>query len=170
MTLDQVNRQIDILDTVQNQVAALQSTTAFTQQQSAIADPAHAPSTTNNLSFSWNGGTGVVTWNQGFIKDKNWNAQTTSTPAVKSSAPGAQHIFSVPSGTLSLSPSTYYWIGWDHTHQQMVASSDASQLHGNYNVHVICKLYTGTSMQTGTAGGGGSTGGVDLSGLTYKNF
>jgi hypothetical protein len=170
VTLDQINRQIDILDTVHNQVSQLQSDLAFTQQQAATSDPIHAPSTTNNLSFSWSGSGGAISWAQGFIKDKNWSAQTTTKPAIKSSAPGVQHTFTVPAGSLTLSPNTYYWLGWDPTHQQMLASTDASTLHGNYNVHVICQIYTGTSGQSGTAGGGGSNGGVDLSGLTYKNF
>jgi hypothetical protein len=170
LTLDQVNRQLDILDTLQKQVYDLQQQGQFAAQQVVVADPIHAPSTTNNLNFTWTGGTGVVSWPQAFIKDKNWKAQTTPRPVVISAAPGQQHIYPVTAGNLTLKPSTYYWLGWDHVHQQMVAVTDASSIHGDYSVHVICQIYTGTTGQTGSAGGGGSTSGVDLSGLRYKNF
>lgn len=170
LTLDQINRQIDTLDTLQNQVGALQSQSDFTSQQVAINDPIHAPATTNNLHFVWNGGTQTIAWEAGFIKDKNWTAQTLSRPAILSSAPGQQHVYAVQAGGTSLAPSTYYWAGWDHAHQQMVITPNADQIHGNHNVHIICQFYTGTSAQSGSAGGGGSTGGVDLSGSRYKNF
>jgi hypothetical protein len=52
----------------------------------------------------------------------------------------------------------------------MVVTQDASVIHGNYNVHLLCQIYTGTVGQSGIAGGGGSTGGVDISGSRYKNF
>jgi len=170
LDLSQINRQIDNLDVVRAQVGAIQSQLNYTNQTAAVVDPIHAPSTTNNLSFTWTGSTGVLNWPVGFVKDKNWQAQSIPRPAAKSSAPGQQHTYGVPSGSLSLNASTYYWLGWDWQHQQMIATTDASQLHGNFNVHIICQLYTGTSGDTGTAGGGGSNGGVDLSGLTYKNF
>jgi hypothetical protein len=170
LDLSQINRQIDIMDNLQNQFLDLQQKVANIGQTTNIADPIHAPSTTNNLIFTWTGSTGVLSWPQAFIKDKNWNTQTVSRPAKISSAPGQQHVYNVGAGNTVLSPNTYYWLGWDHGHQQMVAVTDVSSIHGNFNAHVICKIYTGTSGQTGVAGGGGSTGGVDLSGLTYKNF
>lgn len=170
LTLDQVNRQIDIIDTLQSQVADLQKKMSHVGQSTNIADPTHAPLTTNNLSFTWTGGSQALTWLQGFIKDKNWQAQTIASPTVISSAKGQPHFFAVSGGALSLTPSTYYWLGWDPIHQIMLATQDASALHGNRGVHVICQLYTGTGGQTGVAGGGGSTGGTDLSGARYKNF
>jgi hypothetical protein len=170
LTLDQVNRQIDVIDTLQKQVQVLQQQTSFTQQQSTIADPIHAPATSNNVAFTWTGSTGVLSWANSYIKDKNWNEQTTASPAIKSSSKGQQHVYTVLAGSLTLSPSTYYWLGWDAAHQTMIANADVSQMHSNYNVHIICQIYTGTAGQTGSAGGGGSTSGVDLSGLRYKNF
>lgn len=169
VNLDQVNRQIDRLDIAQNEIAELRRRLDNIGNQVIIADPFHAPSTTNNLVFTWTGGAATLTWPQGYIKDKNWNAQIVGTPAF-SSAPGIPHIFGVPAGTLTLSPSTYYWLAWDPDHQQMRATGDASTLHGDKDVHIICQIYTGTAGQTGVAGGGGSTGGVDLSGTRYKNF
>jgi hypothetical protein len=170
LDLNQINRQIDTLDIVKAQVNDLQNAVDFNSQQGSITDPIHAPTTTHNTIFTWTGGTAVLSWNASFIKDKNWKAQTLASPAIKSSAKGQQHMYAIPAGNLTLAPSTYYWLGWDASHQTMLATPDASVLHGNYNVHVLCQLYTGTSGQGGTAGGGGSTGGVDLSGSRYKNF
>lgn len=170
LSLDQINRQIDNIDILQKQIADLQQKLSHVGQTANISDPTHAPQTTNNLTFTWTGGSQVLSWLQGYIKDKNWAAQTTSNPAVISSAKGQQHTYTVPAGSLSLAPSTYYWLGWDPAHQIMLATQDVSTLHGNRNAHVICQVFTGTGGQTGTAGGGGSTGGVDLSGARYKNF
>lgn len=170
VSLKQVNLQIDIIDSLQKQVSALQRQLGNIGQQIVITDPFHAPQTTNNLTFTWTGGSATLSWNAGFLKDKNWNAQTLSNPPVRSSAPGIQHIFTVPAGSLVLNPSTYYWLGWDPDHQTMRATQDASTLHGDEDIQMICQLFTGTAGQTGTAGGGGSTGGTDLSGARYKNF
>ena len=170
LSLDQINRQIDTIDSLKQQVADLQNFTNNIGHQVAVSDPTHAPQTTNNLAFTWTGGTATLSWPQGYLKTKNWNAQTTSPVPAKSSAPGQPQFFAIPAGSQVLSPSTYYWIGWDPSHQTMLATTDASQLHSNYNVHIICQLFTGTVGQTGMAGGGGSQGGVDLSGSRYKNF
>ncbi len=170
LTLDQINRQIDILDNLQNQVGSLQSKLNNIGQTTNITDPTHAPQTTNNIIFTWTGSTTTLSWLAGYIKDKNWQAQTLARPAFLSTAPGLPHIYAVVAGHITLLPSTYYWLGWDPDHQIMRATVDASSLHGDKDLHIICQLYTGTSGQTGVAGGGGSTGGVDLSGLRYKNF
>jgi hypothetical protein len=170
LSLDQVNRQIDLLDTLRAQIGQLQTRLNNVGNQAIIADPIHAPQTTNNLTFTWTGGTTTLSWAKGWIKDKNWSAQTIGVPAFKSSAPGQQHIFAIPAGSLVLSASTTYWLGWDPSHQIMRATADASSLHGVKDIHIICQIFTGTAGQTGTAGGGGSTGGSDLSGSRYKNF
>ena len=168
--LVQLNNQIDLLDSVNQQVSDLRKLVTNIGAQVTTADPTHAPATTNNLAFSWTGSTGVLSWPAGWIKDKNWNAQTVSTPAPVGSAPAVQHNWSVPAGSVTLAPSSYYWLGWSPSSGTMVASKDASSLHSNPSVHVICQIYTGTSGQTGAAGGGGNNGGSDLSGLAYKLF
>jgi hypothetical protein len=168
--LVQVNNQVSRIDQLEAQLKALQKQSSSVGQQTIVADSGHAPATSNNLNFTWTGGTTTLSWTPGYIKDKNWSVQTTVRPAAKSSAPGQKHMFPVTSGNLVLAPSTYYWIGWDYVHNVMRATTDASSLHNNYNVHIVCQLFTGTGGQTGTAGGGGSQGGVDLSGARYKNF
>lgn len=170
VTLDQINRQLDILDTVNAQLQDVQSKLNNIGQSVNITDPIHAPQTTNNIAFTWTGSTLKLSWTAGWVKDKNWSAQTLARPAFQSTAPGQQHIFAIPAGTLTLVASTYYWLGWDPDHQTMRATQDASSLHGDKDLHILCQLYTGTAGQTGSAGGGGSTGGSDLSGLRYKNF
>lgn len=170
LTLEQVNLQVDKLDILHAQVQALQAKANFAAQQVVIADPIHAPQTTNNVAFTWTGSTTTLSWPQAFVKDKNWSAQTTIRPVIKSSAPGQQHIWTIPSGSLTLNASTYYWMGWDPDAQKMRATPDASSLHGDLDILMLCQIFTGTAGQTGSAGGGGSTGGVDLSGSRYKNF
>lgn len=169
LTLVQVNRRFDDLDTVQNTLNTLLNKVNEIGQTASIADPAHAPSTTNNLTFNWNPDQSL-SWQTGFIKGKNWSAQTLATPAVKSSSKGQLHIWGVVAGSLSgLQPQKPYWIGWDFVHQQMLASQDAAELHGNYNVHIVCQLWTGTTTVSPLqAGGGGIYGGTDLSGLSYN--
>ena len=170
VTLDQVNKQIDVIDSLQKQVGTLQIKLDNVGQSISIADPIHAPQTTNNITFTWTGSTRTLSWNAGYLKTKNWDAQTLARPAFKSTAPGQQHVYAIPVGSLVLVASTYYWLGWDPFHQAMQATQDASVLHSDYNVHIISQVYTGTAGQTGSAGGGGSTGGIDLSGGRYKNF
>lgn len=170
LTLDLVNRQIDTIDRLSSQVSDLQTKLNNVGQSVNISDPIHAPATTNNAHFTWTGSTTTLSWATSFIKDKNWNAQSVASPTAISSAKGQQHVYTITPGHLSLQPSTYYWLGWDHAHQTMVATTDASSIHGNHAVHIICQLFTGNGSQTGTAGGGGGQGGVDLSGLQYKNF
>ena len=169
LSLNQINLQLDTLDSLQKQLADVQQRLSFVGNTTSIADPIHAPQTTNNLVFTWTGSTGVISWPQGWIKDKNWGAQTIGL-AAKSSAPGAQHIWNVAAGSVAVSASTYYWLAWDPDKQLMRVTQDADTLHGDVDVQMICQLYTGTSGQSGTAGGGGSTGGSDLSGARYKNF
>lgn len=169
LDLNQINRQLDNITTLEAQVGSMQKQLANVGFQTAVSDPIHAPTTTNNLVFTWTGGSTTLSWPAGWIKDKNWNAQTvTPVPAV-SSAPGSRHIYAVPSGSLSLSASTSYWLGWNSAHQQMVASNNASQLQGNHNVNIIAQITTGPTSQTAVIGGGGMNGGSDVSGLSYPN-
>lgn len=169
--LVQINTQVNRIDQLEAQVKALQKQSSSVAQQTIVGDTAHAPATTNNLVFTWTGGSSTLSWPAGFIKDKNWSVQTTARPALKSTAPGQQHTFSVTAGsTPGLTPNAYYWIGWDYVHHVMKITTDASTLHNNQNVHIICQIFTGTAGQTGVAGGGGSQSGVDLSGARYKNF
>ena len=170
--LTQINLQIDKIDNLNKRIGLLENQVGNIGYQTAALDYVHAPSTTNNLVFTWTGSTGKLSWTQGFIQDKNASQTTQTTYGPKiSSAPSIPHTSNVAAGSLSASASTYYWLGWDTSQQQMALSINASVLHQNFNVLIICQVYTGTAGQTGVAGGGGSRGGgSDLSGLSYKNF
>lgn len=167
--INQLNREFDAFDQVKKQLSDMQRRLNNVAQTTAISDPIHAPATTNNLTFTWTGGSGTLSWNAGWLKDKNWRAQTTGSPSV-SAAPGIQHIHTIPAGSAVLNVSSYYWLAWDPVHQQMRITQDASSLHGNFDVHNVCQVFTGTAGQSGTAGGGGSSGNSDLSGARYKLF
>jgi hypothetical protein len=167
--LNQVNLQIDKIDNLVKRTGALEQAVGNAGFQIAALDYLHAPPTTNNLVFTWAGGTLTLSWPAGFIQDKNASAQTL-VPTKLSSAPSIAHTHAVVAGSKVLSASTWYWVGWDSVHQQLVFNSNAGILHQNFNVLIICQLFTGTAGQAGVAGGGGSRGGVDLSGISYKNF
>lgn len=170
LSLDQINKQVDLIDSLHLQLKNLQTLVDNIGHQATASDPTHAPATSNNLVFTWTGGTTTLSWPQGYLKSKNWNVQTTARPAAISTAPGTQHIFPVTAGSVSLNTNQYYWMCWDYIKNQMIATQDVSAFHSNKNVHVICQIFTGTAGQTGVAGGGGSTGVSDLSGARYKNF
>lgn len=171
LELNQLNLQLDRIEELHKRLAAVENRIAKHSFIIAATDPLHAPQTTNNIVFTWTGGTTTLSWTAGWIKDKNWNAQSLGTPAI-SSAPGVQHIWSIPAGSLTLTASTFYWLGWDPDKNTMRAEKDVSNLHGDRDIQIICQLFTGTGAQTGTAGGGGSSNanGSDLSGTRYKLF
>lgn len=170
LDLTQVNLQVDRIDKMESQLLALTKKVNNVGFQATTADPTHGTQTTNNITFTWTGGANTISWPAGIIQDKNASAQKVITKAAVSSAPGALHNFPVTAGTLALTPSTYYWMGWDHTHNVMQAQTDVRTLYQNQDVLVVCQLFTGTAMQTGVAGGGGSQMGFDLSGARYKLF
>lgn len=170
LELNQLNPQLQRIDELHSRLAAVESQLKNTSQQITQLDYGHAPLTTNNLTFTWTGGTKTISWGNGFIQDKNAVAQRLAQTPV-SSAAGPPHNIQVQAGSLVVpTASTYYWLGWDNQHLQMAASKDAGSLLQNHNVVIICQLFAGTSGQTGTAGGGGSTGGTELSGAKYKLF
>jgi hypothetical protein len=167
--LNQVNLQIDKIDNLVKRTGALENAVGNLGFQAVALDYLHAPPTTNNIVFTWTGGTLTLSWTKGFLQDKNASVQTL-VPTKLSTSPSVVHTHGVAAGSKVVSASTWYWTGWDPVHQQMVINSNAAVLHQNFNVLIICQLFTGTAGQTGTAGGGGSRGGVDLSGMSYKNF
>lgn len=173
-TLDlvQINKQLTQIDTLNKQMLNIQKMLDNVGFQAATADPQHAPQTTHNVQFTWTGGSSTCAWTNGIIRSKNASAQQPGKAAV-SSAPGALHNWPVSSGSQSLTPSTYYWAGWDPTHNVMLITQDASQIHQNHSMLMLCQFYTGTGGQTGWCGGPNTSsqaGAVDLSGMRYKNF
>lgn len=109
--------------------------------------------TTNNLVFTWTGGSTTLSWPAGNLQD----------PLGKTEV--------VKAGSQVLTASTYYWLIWNRAHKRLIAVPGlTNDIFGNHANHILCQIFTGTSGQTGVAGGGGSTSIRDLSGTRYKNF
>ncbi len=94
---------------------------------------------TNNVTLVWVGPSLKVTWVAGYVKDK------------------AGVIHQIPAGErTSLTANTYYWFGWNPKHQTMSVASNPETLTAIKNILIICRLFTGTAVQTANAGGGGT--------------
>jgi len=135
---------------VQAQIGALVTMNNFD-------DINHARVLEDNMVFMWNGGSLTITWAQGYIKLKDGS------------------IISIPAGTSqALVADTYYWVCWNQYHQVMsfVTSLDTifSVTSAAMNTFVLCQLKTGSNIQTGTAGGGGTNSGAGGAGLTGGRF
>lgn len=177
LNLDQINKQIDKIDQLHQRVSELESKFATTTFQVNQVDFQHARQTFNNITFTWTGSSGTLSWTKGWIRDKNallgTNPVVVQTPSYKNQSgitAAVTHNIGVPAGSLALNASTYYWLGWDVNSNLMYALTDITKLYTQTGMQIICQVFTGTSGQTGTAGGGGSQGGSDLSGTRYKLF
>lgn len=151
--LREINRQLEHITTLKKQLDDLTQKVGNVGVQIKQVDILHAPATTNNILFTWTGGTLTLSWPAGSVRDKN----------------GANRP--VLAGSIgSLLASTFYWLSWNPVHQIMTAQIAADSAFENPGNIVICQLFTGTSGQSGTAGGGKSSGHSDLSGSRYKLF
>lgn len=173
--LVQLNRQFgDKIDDILTRLGNAERIAHNASAQIEQLDFVHAKPTTNNIIFTWHGGTLSVTWPQGFIQDKNAGREVvvgTGFSTAKGPARTSAHTYPVVAGTQTgLTANTYYWVGWNHVGQQMVFTTDAGALFQGTHMHIIAQIFTGTGAQTGVAGGGGSQSAVDLSGARYKLF
>lgn len=153
--LGQLNRAFsDQMQIMEGLVGELQKQVDNLRHQIKQVDVNHAPLTQNNITFTWTGATGTISWPAGSVKDKKG--------------------FNIPvkAGSIAgLPASTYHWLAWNPEHQQMIAQVGVDGLLQKPGNHVICQVFTGTGAQTGTVGGGGSSSnGSDLSGSRYKLF
>lgn len=172
LDLGQLNKRIDLLDDLIKRVGTLETATRTVSFQVGQLDYIHAKPTTNNLIFQWTGTgatKGTISWALGFIQDKNATANLLIGKNF-SSAKGDAHTYQIPAGTLTGQPqASFLWMGWNYIAQRMVASADAGVLFHDTHMLVICQLFTGTDAAgLEVIGGGGSQGGVDLSGARYK--
>lgn len=168
--LSELNQALQRVDSLRKQVTSMIQELGAVKKQVAAINVTHAPVTTNNLVFTWTGASGTISWTQGFLQDKNATANKLIGQG-NFNAPGVVHNHAILAGsTPSLTASTFYWIAWNPIHRQMVFSPDAGKLYQNTDNILICQIFTGTAGQTGVAGGGGSTGGTELSGAKYKQF
>ena len=165
-----INSELKRLDLLQSQLADATSRIGELEKHTQqIRDTRGIPAV-NNLVFTWTGGTLTLSWATGYVQDNSLNN------------------YPVIAGSLVLVASTTYWLAWNPLHHKMafntslisllagpgLAQADATV--GGSNVSygnnlVICSVYTGTSGQSGTAGGGGSDpGGTGPNGRSYKDF
>lgn len=150
--LGQLNRALSGIDDLQRQFGQLNKQLGAVNHQIQTINTKQIPATTNNLQFVWTGSTTTLSWGNGSVNDR----ENINVP--------------VRAGSLILAPSSYYWLAWNSVHQQMAAQVAADGLLQNQNNIVICQIFTGTSGQSGVAGGGASSGNSDLSGARYKLF
>lgn len=162
--LGQLNRALQRIDKVEKNLQSSKAELFQVQKRVSTLDALHAPTpTTNNLVATWTGATGTISWPPASLQDKNAQALVNQ--------PGSVHTVPVVSGAIhGLQPNTHYWLGWNKTQRQMTIGTDAHPILNQQDTVIICRLFTGTAIQSGVAGGGGSEAVRDLSGLTYKNF
>lgn len=148
-----LNDRLRQLDQALGDIQALKQQVNRTQTSSNLTTQSHEPSTINNITFTWTGSTTTLSWSQGYLQDKS-----------------GTH-YSIPAGSTVVAASTAFWAAWNTTQNQMIITSNFASLWTNQNNLLICSLYTGTSGQSGAAGGGGTeAGGAGISGRNYKMF
>src|SRR6266403_5267582 len=69
--LREINRQLEDLQTVKKQLGLLTQQLGSVGVQLKQIDIIHAPSTTNNMLFTWTGSTLTLSWPAGSVRDKN---------------------------------------------------------------------------------------------------
>lgn len=134
--LNSLSQQVE---TLQRQVQKLQSESKLQNEDIANLQDTADILYQNTITFSWTGATGTISWNAGYVSDKQGN------------------VIPIPAGSRAgLSASTAYWVAWNPVHQVMAFSTTLSTLIANKNNYTLAGYTTGTGAQTGTAGGGGT--------------
>lgn len=157
-TLPQINRELARLEEFHKRISALEA--KFEEARIDVNQLQDTHLNGNNLTFTWTGGTTTISWNAGAVK--NFHPRTFD--RVKSP------IAAIPAGSLTASASTFYWMIWNKLQGQMIASNTVDGFIQNTDNILLCQIFTGTGAQSGTAGGGGSSGSYDLNGARYKLF
>lgn len=165
-----INSELKRLDQFQKTINEhTQQLQELIKHNAQIRDARAIPST-NNLVFTWTGGSLTLSWSSGYVQDSSLRN------------------YPVIAGSIVVAASTNYWLAWNSRQLSMAFSTSLQTLvtgvgnaasltpTGGSNVAsgnnlVICEVFTGTAGQSGTAGGGGSDpGGVGQSGKEYKLF
>ncbi len=158
LSLAQVNRALTKLDDFHKRISQLEET--YAQARVDLNQLQLTQFNGNNLIFNWAGGSSTISWNAGAVKNFH--------PRVLDRM--KQPIAAIPAGSLSASPSKFYWMVWNKLQNHMAASNTVDGFIQNSDNIIICQVFTGTAGQTGTIGGGGSSGSYDLNGARYKLF
>jgi len=149
-----LNQQLAAIDQIRENVTQLQKNNGVLTEQVTKTQQQRGIVATNNVVFTWHGSSRTFTWPAAFVRDASNN------------------YYPIPAGTsIVLQPSTYYWAAWNPTHQTMSWQTSVDVLASIPTLQVIANVFSGTSGQTGTAGGGGTAPGLDdINGLKYKLF
>lgn len=154
--LEIINRKLETFDLQQKQIATLKSTVSSLQSTLSALQAQRQTVGANNLLFNWDGPSLTLSWAAGYIQDTRGAANAT---------------VPVAAGSQLLAASTYYWIGYNPNQRQVSIQSDLTKLTAISAMILVCRIFTGTNIQTGAAGGGGSeTTGNGALGKEYKLF
>lgn len=158
--LPKLNTELARMDLHQQQITELQNQVGQLTKQlltNSTTSPANHLSQ-NNLTFVWTGSVTTLSWAAGYIHSNGV-------------------YIHVASGSIKLTPSTYYWMAWNPTHQTMSAQTDYSKLFNliaapdTNTISIVCQIFTGAGGQSGSVGGGGTEpGGIGNNGKQYKLF
>ena len=157
--LPKLNNELQRVDLHQKQIAELRSQLGQLQKKLLTRDAEKQPTNFlahNNLLFTWNGSAHSISWPNSMITSNG-------------------HFLQVPAGsTTQVVASTYYWAGWNVTHQTMSFSEDIHNLTPIPTIIIVGQIFTGTAGQSGAIGGGGTdpgggAGGPEgINGRSYK--
>lgn len=153
--LPRLNRELRLLQRDNKEFFQLKQRVQALVKQTEDLQSKRELTSTNAMDFQWDGPNLKITWAAGYIKDRE----------------GELHH--VPAGEKTgLTANIYYWMGWNPVHQTMSVVSAPETLTGIKNILVICRVYTGTNIQTGDVGGGGTETNTTqgASGKEYKAF
>jgi len=148
--LNLINRKLETFDLQQKQIMLVKNSLA--NLNASITDLQNRKQTVgaDNLSLTWTGATQLVSWPAAFVYSKE------------------QETFAIPAGSVAALSSTAYWFAWSPSQATMSFNTNLQTLNAINNLIVICQITTGTSGQSGLAGGGGTDpGGVGPIGKEY---
>jgi hypothetical protein len=148
-----LNQALRRAETAEQQTKKLTTEVETLRQRVTELEDTREVSSSNNIVFTWAGGTATLSWADGYVQDK------------------AEKVYPVTAGSRVLTASTVYWVAWNFAHKVMAFSEDVTPLQTNkYNL-VLCSLKTGSAVQNGDAGGGGTeAGGSGITGGRFSNF
>ena len=143
-----LNKELRKLDQARRDLLLEQRRTRRLRESLTIAEEIRAESQIDNSDFQWDGPNTKITWVAFKIKNK------------------AGDVIQVPAGErTALAASTYYWLAWNPVHKVMAAATAVDTLTNNPLNLIVCRVFTGTGVQAGDIGGGGSTAAVTSGGL-----
>src|SRR5574337_421472 len=137
-----INSAFQQLDALYTRVAASEKQINFVQTTSQQHQQLAEITGTNNLTFTWTGSTGTISWAAGSVLNRQGN------------------YVPIPAGSITgLSASTTYWLAWNPVHAVMAHSTSLAAIQPNKNNLVICNVTTLGSGASGAIGGGGTDAG-----------